>query len=136
MHHCSDRGAPVRLTTREQFEIGFMRDTHPERGGAKWSKVVAAWASYHEKYLGGLIRPEAEEQKIVDALAMTLEVDAPPIAAVFDAALATGDFHQNSPHRLRGGVVRWRPVWFLAGDRLTKESLVASSYQWIAICHS
>ena len=55
-------------TTREQFEIGFMRDTHPERGGAKWSKVVAAWASYHEKHLGGLIRPEAEEQKIVSAL--------------------------------------------------------------------
>ena len=45
-----------------------MRDTHPERGGAKWSKVVAAWASYHEQYLGGLIRPEAEEQKIVSAL--------------------------------------------------------------------
>ena len=93
-------------------------------------------AGYHEKHRGGLIRPEAEEQKIVGALAMTLEVDATPIAAVFDAALATGDFHQNSPHHLRGGVVRRRPVRFLAGDRLTKASLVASSYQWIAICHS
>jgi len=59
---------PYLATTLEQFEIGFMRDTHPERGVAKWSNVAAAWDSYHEKHLGGLIRPEAEEQKIVGAL--------------------------------------------------------------------
>lgn len=59
---------PYLATTLEQFEIGFMRDTHPERGVAKWSNVAAAWDSYHVKHLGGLIRPEAEEQKIVGAL--------------------------------------------------------------------
>jgi len=59
---------PYLATTLEQFEIGFMRDTHPERRVAMWSNVAAAWDSYHEKHLGGLIRPEAEEQKIVGAL--------------------------------------------------------------------
>ena len=59
---------PYLNTTLEQFEIGFMRDTHPERRVAMWSNVAAAWDSYHEKHLGGLIRPEAEEQKIVGAL--------------------------------------------------------------------
>jgi hypothetical protein len=55
-------------TTLEQFEIALMRDSHPARGVAMWSKVAAAWDHYHEKHLGGLIRPEAEEQKIVGAL--------------------------------------------------------------------
>jgi len=55
-------------TTLEQFEIGFMRELHPEREVAIWSNVAAAWDSYHEKHLGGLIRPVAEEQKIVAAL--------------------------------------------------------------------
>jgi len=55
-------------TTLKQFEIGFMRDPHPEREVAMWSKVAAAWDHYHEKHLGGLVRPEAEEQKIVGAL--------------------------------------------------------------------
>jgi hypothetical protein len=59
---------PYLGTTLEQFEIGLMRDTHPEREVAMWSNVAAAWDSYHEKHLGGLIRPEAEEQKIVGAL--------------------------------------------------------------------
>lgn len=59
---------PYLGTTLEQFEIGFIRDMHPEREVAIWSNVVAAWDSYHETHLGGLIRPEAEEQKIVGAL--------------------------------------------------------------------
>lgn len=54
--------------TLEQFEIGFMRDMHPEREVAIWNNVAAAWYSYHERHLAGLVRPEAEEQKIVGAL--------------------------------------------------------------------
>src|SRR6476659_6956030 len=48
---------PYLGTTLEQFEIGFMRDMHPEREVATWSNIAAAWHSYHEKHLAGLIRP-------------------------------------------------------------------------------
>jgi len=59
---------PYLGTTLEQFEIGFMRDAHPEREVAIWSNVAAAWHRYHEEHLAGLVRPEAEERKIVGAL--------------------------------------------------------------------
>jgi hypothetical protein len=29
--------------TLEQFEIGFMRDIHPEREVAVWCSITAAW---------------------------------------------------------------------------------------------
>jgi hypothetical protein len=59
---------PYLGTTLEQFEIRFMRDMHPEKEVAIWRHVAEAWHSYHEKHLAGLVRPEAEEQKIVGAL--------------------------------------------------------------------
>ncbi len=35
----------------EQFEIGFMRDMHPENEVALWCSITAAWLAYHEKFL-------------------------------------------------------------------------------------
>jgi len=55
-------------TTLEQFEIGFMRDMHPEREVALWCSITAAWLAYHEKHLGDETLPDEEERKILGAL--------------------------------------------------------------------
>jgi hypothetical protein len=56
---------PFLGTTLEQFEIGFMRDMHPESEVAVWSSIAAAWLAYQEKYLG---QPEEDEKKLIAAL--------------------------------------------------------------------
>jgi len=55
-------------STLEQFEIGFMRDMHPEREVAVWCSIAFAWAAYHEKFLGDELLPDAEEKKLIGAL--------------------------------------------------------------------
>lgn len=55
-------------TTLEQFEIGFMRDAHPESEVALWCSITAAWLVYHEKYLDGETLPEEEEKQLLSAL--------------------------------------------------------------------
>ena len=52
----------------EQFEIGFMRDMHPESEVAVWCSITAAWIAYHEKFLGDELLPDAEEKKLIGAL--------------------------------------------------------------------
>ena len=54
--------------TLEQFEIGFMRDMHPESEVALWCSITAAWLAYHEKYLGDEALPDEEEKKLLSAL--------------------------------------------------------------------
>ncbi len=54
--------------TLEQFEIGFMRDMHPEREVALWCGITAAWLAYHEKYLNDETLPDEEERKLLGAL--------------------------------------------------------------------
>jgi len=54
--------------TLEQFEIGFMRDMHPESEVALWCSITAAWLAYHEKFLADEMLPEAEERKLLGAL--------------------------------------------------------------------
>jgi hypothetical protein len=56
---------PFLGTTLEQFEIGFMRDMHPESEVAVWRRIAAAWLAYQEKYLG---QPEEDEKKLLAAL--------------------------------------------------------------------
>jgi hypothetical protein len=56
---------PFLGTTLEQFEIGFMRDMHPESEVAVWCSVAAAWLAYHKKYLG---QPKEDEKKLLAAL--------------------------------------------------------------------
>jgi hypothetical protein len=48
--------------TLEQFEIGFMRDAHPESEVALWRSITAAWLAYHETV------PVEVEQKVLGAL--------------------------------------------------------------------
>jgi hypothetical protein len=54
--------------TLEQFEIGFMRDVHPEDEVALWSSITAAWLAYHEKHLGDVTLPDEEERSLLAAL--------------------------------------------------------------------
>ena len=54
--------------TLEQFEIGFMRDMHPESEVALWCSITAAWLAYHEKYLNDNALPDEVERKLLGAL--------------------------------------------------------------------
>src|ERR1700730_9746220 len=54
--------------TLEQFEIGFMRDMHPESEVALWCSITAAWLAYHEIYLGDETLPDEQERHMLGAL--------------------------------------------------------------------
>ena len=54
--------------TLEQFEIGFMRDMHPESEVVLWFRITKAWLAYHENFLGNKTLPNEEEQKLLGAL--------------------------------------------------------------------
>jgi hypothetical protein len=54
--------------TLEQFEIGFMRDMHPEREVALWYRIAKAWLAYHQDYLGNETQSNEEERKLLGAL--------------------------------------------------------------------
>jgi hypothetical protein len=56
--------------TREQWELGFMRDANPGREMATWSKIAFAWREYHLRYTGGDRLGEVEEKQIVGFLVM------------------------------------------------------------------
>ncbi len=55
-------------TSLEQFEIGFMRDMHPENEVAVWCSITAAWIAYHEQHLGDELLPDEDEKKLIAAL--------------------------------------------------------------------
>lgn len=55
-------------TTLEQFEIGFMRDMHPESEVALWFRITKAWLAYHEDFLGNETLPDEDERKLLGAL--------------------------------------------------------------------
>jgi hypothetical protein len=59
---------PYMNMTLEQFEIGFMRDMHPENEVALWCSITAAWLAYHEKFLGDEMLADEEERKLLSAL--------------------------------------------------------------------
>ncbi len=54
--------------TLEQFEIGFMRDAHPENNVGLWLGITTVWIDYHEKYLDDLVMSDADEKKLLSAL--------------------------------------------------------------------
>ena len=54
--------------TLKQFEVGFMRDMHPEREVALWCGITTAWLDYHEKHLNGETLPDDQERSILGAL--------------------------------------------------------------------
>lgn len=59
---------PYLHTTLEQFEIGFMRDTHPESEVAVWCSITDAWIAYHEQHLDNETLPDEDEKKLIGAL--------------------------------------------------------------------
>jgi hypothetical protein len=54
--------------TLEQFEVTFMRDTHPESEIVLWCSITAAWLANHEKFLNGKELADEDEKKLVGAL--------------------------------------------------------------------
>ena len=52
----------------EQWELGFMRDMHPEGEVAVWCRIANAWYSYHERFTESKALPVEDEQKIIGAL--------------------------------------------------------------------
>lgn len=52
----------------EQFEVGFMRDTHPEHEVGVWLAITAVWIDYHEQYLDDVVMSDADEKKLLSAL--------------------------------------------------------------------
>ena len=54
--------------TLEEFEIGFMRDMHPESEVALWFSITKAWLAYHEDFLANETLPNEEERKLLGAL--------------------------------------------------------------------
>ncbi len=59
---------PYLDTTLEQFEIGFMRDAHPEDEVAVWCSITAVWIAYHEQYLDNEYLPDEDEKSLIGAL--------------------------------------------------------------------
>ena len=59
---------PYLDTTLEQFEIGFMRDMHPEVEVVIWSSITAAWVDYHKQHLDDELLSEEDEKKLLAAL--------------------------------------------------------------------
>jgi hypothetical protein len=60
-------GAHLEITL-EEFEAGFMRDTHPENEVTAWQIITATWLRYHETFLSGKTLPKEKEEKLVAAL--------------------------------------------------------------------
>ena len=54
--------------TLEQFEVGFMRDMHPESEVALWFRITKAWLADHEDFLRNETLPNDEERKLLGAL--------------------------------------------------------------------
>ena len=54
--------------TLGQFEIGFIRDRHPDSEVALWCSITAAWLAYHEKFLNDETLADDEEKKLLAAL--------------------------------------------------------------------
>lgn len=59
---------PYMDMTLEQFEIGFMRDAHPESEVAVWCSITAAWIDYHKQHLDEELLSDEEEKKLIAAL--------------------------------------------------------------------
>lgn len=59
---------PYLETTLEQFEIGFMRDMHPDGEVFLWSCITAAWMDFHKQHLNDELLPDIQEKKLIAAL--------------------------------------------------------------------
>lgn len=68
VHAIYDVVGPYVSDSLEQFEIGFMRDAHPESEVAVWCNITAAWIAYHEQYLDNEYLPDEDEKKLIGAL--------------------------------------------------------------------
>ena len=61
---------PYLTETFEEFEAGFLRDTHPEVEIAIWCSIAASWLAYHEEYLDDEFQDDESEKELVGALVL------------------------------------------------------------------
>ena len=54
--------------TLEQFEVGFMRDMHPESEVNLWCRIAKGWLAYHEKFLHNETLAGEDEKALLGAL--------------------------------------------------------------------
>ncbi|HVX13067.1 MAG TPA: hypothetical protein VHC22_17925 [Pirellulales bacterium] len=54
--------------TLEEWELGFMRDMHPEREVAVWCFIASVWRAYHKEHLNGETLSDDEERSLIGAL--------------------------------------------------------------------
>src|SRR5476651_111558 len=54
--------------TLEQFEIGSMRDMHPESEVGLWVRITKAWLAYHEDFLANKTLPNEDERTLLGPL--------------------------------------------------------------------
>ena len=101
---------PYLGTTLEQFEIGFLQDMHPVREIALWTKIEAAWRSYHAKFLPDRSPSKEEEKKLVSAFiaiatgvtdSLTLGVP-PDVARKLLDCFAHANDRDSKPAKKRG----------------------------------
>ena len=59
---------PYVSTSLEQFEIGFMRDMHPENEALIWARITAGWIDSQQQPLDDERLPDEEEKKLLAAL--------------------------------------------------------------------
>jgi hypothetical protein len=59
---------PYLNMTLEEFEIGFMRDAHPESEVAVWHGISSAWSAYRDQFLGAATPPAEEVRLLLGAL--------------------------------------------------------------------
>lgn len=52
----------------EQFELSFMRDSHPEHEVSIWSRIAIAWHTYHKNFTNLKRLPEEAEKDLIRAL--------------------------------------------------------------------
>jgi hypothetical protein len=68
IHAIYEAIGPFLSMNLEQWELGFMRDMHPEREVAVWCRIAKAWYSYHERFTELKALPVEDEQKLIGVL--------------------------------------------------------------------
>lgn len=68
IHAIYETIGPFLTMNLEQFELGFMRDMHPEREIAVWCRIANAWHSYHERFTDLKVQSVEDEREIIGAL--------------------------------------------------------------------
>jgi hypothetical protein len=68
LKHLYDHVGRYVQPTLEQWELGFMRDEHPEREVSVWRSISKAYTDYKREHLGGKRVPDKEAGDLIGSL--------------------------------------------------------------------